>query len=78
MGGDMVQVRFVGGPFDGQTNEVPDPIDPDAVIYWPPGAMPGNADDDVPSDDRVTEYIYKEDGTAHYVGGLVEDDAPAP
>jgi hypothetical protein len=70
----MVQVRFVGGPFDGQTGEISGTVEPDAVIYWPQGASPGEADDRVPGDDDVTEYIYKEDGTAHYVGGLVDGD----
>jgi hypothetical protein len=46
------------------------------VLYWPPGARPGEADDDVPGDDDVAEYIVKEDGSAHYVGGLVGGEAP--
>ncbi|MGH2630827.1 MAG: hypothetical protein ACRDHI_09765 [Actinomycetota bacterium] len=71
----MVQVRFVGGPFDGQTNEISGTIETNAVIYWPQGASPGEADDEVPGDDDVTEYIYAGDGTAHYVGGLIDEDS---
>jgi hypothetical protein len=70
----MVKVRFVGGPFDGQTNEIDGTIETDAVIYWPPGPSPGTAVDDVPGDDDVTEYIYAGDGIARYVGGLVDED----
>ena len=44
------------------------------MIYWPPGASPGTAVDDVPGDDDVTEYIYAGDGIARYVGGLVDED----
>jgi hypothetical protein len=60
----MAQVRFVGGPFDGQTGEV-GTIEPDRVIYWPEGKTPGTAEDDVPGDDDVTEYVLRADGTAH-------------
>ncbi len=74
----MVQVRFVGGPFDEQTHEVEGDLGTNAVIYWPPDATPGEAEDDTPGDDDVTEYIYQGDGTALYVGGLVDETSERP
>jgi hypothetical protein len=70
-----MQVRFVGGPFDGQRHEIDGTLETDAVIYWPPDAGTGRADDAVPGVDDVTEYSYRGDGTAHYVGGLIGEDA---
>ena len=71
-----MEILFIGGPFDGQVQEVDDSLRTGTVIYWPPGARRGRTDDRVPGDDDVTEYVLR-DGTAQYVGGLVGDSGHA-
>ena len=68
-----MRVRFVGGPLDGQTEEVHDDLAPDATIYWPPGADLTVQDDRIPGVDNVVEYLYRGDGSADYVGGLLDE-----
>ncbi len=68
-----MRVRFVGGPLDGQTEEVQDDLAPEATIYWPPGADLTVQDDRVPGVDNVVEYLYRGDGSADYVGGLLDE-----
>ena len=68
-------VRFKGGPLDGRTEEVEGELAPTAVIYWPPGADLTVMEDRVPGVDGVVEYLYRGDGTADYVGGLLEESA---
>ena len=69
-------ILFIGGPLDGQTQELEEEPDDGAVIYWPPDAAPGRHDDDVPGDDGVVEYVVR-GGTAQYVGGLPPPDREA-
>ena len=66
-----MQVRFVGGPLDGRVEEVEDGLEDSAAIFWPPGADLTKQDDRVPGVDDVVEYLYRGDGTAEYVGGLL-------
>ena len=70
-----MQVRFVGGPLDGRTEEVDKDLTPDSTIYWPPGADLTKMEDRVPGVDGVVEYLYRGDGSADYVGGLLEEPA---
>jgi len=67
-----MDVGFVGGPFDGETHVVDPAPETDGVIYWPPDAALDPGRTDVPGDEGAAEYIYRGDGTAAYVGGLVE------
>jgi hypothetical protein len=69
-----MQVRFVGGPLDGRVEEVADDLEPRAAIFWPPGADRTITDDRVPGVDNVVEYLYRGDGTADYVGGMLDAD----
>jgi hypothetical protein len=68
-----MRVRFVGGPLDGQTKDVPDDLKPESAIYWPPGADLTAQEDRVPGVDNVVEYLYRGDGSADYVGGLLDE-----
>ena len=69
-----MQVRFIGGPLDGRTEELADDLEPRAAIFWPPGADVTVTEDDVPGVDNVLEYLYLGDGTAEYVAGLLDNE----
>ena len=69
-----MEVRFRGGPLDGRVEDVADIEVERGIIYWPPGAMNNKHDDDQgPGLDNVVEYLYRGDGTADYVSGLLDD-----
>ena len=68
-----MQVRFVGGPLDGRTEEFDQDLAPNSAIYWPPGADLTRMEDRVPGVDGVVEYLYRGDGCAEYVGGLLDE-----
>jgi hypothetical protein len=71
-----MKVRLNGGPLNGQTLEFPQEQVDRGVLYWPVGSERHPADeDDVPGVDNVVEYIYRGDGSADYVGGLLDDEA---
>jgi hypothetical protein len=69
-----MRVRFIGGPLDGRSEDVEGELKAESVIYWPPGADRTVQEDRVPGVDGVVEYLYQGDGTAEYVGGLLEAD----
>lgn len=69
-----MQVRFVGGPLDGRSEDVEGDLEPKSTIHWPPGADRTRQEDDVPGVDGVVEYLYVGEGKAEYVGGLLETD----
>ena len=69
-----MQVRFVGGPLDGRVEEVEGDLEESSPIFWPPGADLNKQDDRVPGVDDVVEYLYRGDGTADYVGGLLNKE----
>ena len=72
-------VRFNGGPLDGQSQEIGDEPDVGAVITWPPNADVEKHDDEIPGSDDVLEYLYRGQGAADYVGGLLEGSVdPSP
>jgi hypothetical protein len=71
-------VRFNGGPLDGQTQEIADEPDVGAVITWPPNADVEKHDDAIPGSDDVVEYLYRGQGTADYVGGLLDTSVDPP
>jgi hypothetical protein len=73
-----MRVRFVGGPLDGQTKDVQDDLAPESTIYWPPGADLTVQDERVPGVDGVVEYLYRGDGSAEYVGGLLDQEPESP
>jgi hypothetical protein len=67
-----MEARFHGGPLDGQSNEIGEEPLVGATIYWPPRSGPPNDDDEVPGVDDVVEYLYRGEGEAEYVGGLLD------
>ena len=67
-----MQVRFVNGPLDGRVEEIDADLETSPTIYWPLGADLRAQDDRVPGVDDVVEYLYRGDGTAEYVGGLLD------
>jgi hypothetical protein len=67
-----MRVRFIGGPLDGRTEEVEGDLEASPAIYWPPGADLQRQEDRIPGVDDVVEYLYQGDGTAAYVGGLLD------
>jgi hypothetical protein len=69
-----MQVRFVGGPLDGRVEEIEGDLGASAAIFWPPGADLSTQEDRIPGVDGVVEYLYKGDGTAEYVGGLLDTE----
>lgn len=71
-----MDVKFVGGPFDGQVHAIEPEPERDAVVYWPPSAPTGEGSTEIPGMEGVTEYIYRGDGAAHYVGGLALEPDP--
>jgi hypothetical protein len=72
-----MQVRFEGGPLDGQVKEVADDLAKEgAAIYWPPD-RPDVAQPDVPGDVGIVEYLSRGDGTAAYVSGVLPGSPPA-
>lgn len=66
-----MEVRFNGGPFDGQTREIGDEPEKGQTITWPPIADPTKQEDAIPGVDDYVEYLYRGDGSADYVGGLM-------
>lgn len=73
-----MKVRFRDGPLDGMVEDVADTEVERGIIYWPPGAMNDKHDDDgAPGLDNIVEYVYRGDGSADYVSGLL-DDADLP
>lgn len=66
-------VRFNGGPLEGQSLEIGDEPEEGATITWPPNAELTKHDDGVPGEDDVVEYLYRGQGTADYVGGLLDE-----
>ncbi len=70
-----MRVRFVGGPLDGQSKDVRDDLTAESTIYWPPGADLTAQEDRVPGVDNVVEYLYRGDGSAEYVGGLLDQES---
>jgi hypothetical protein len=68
-----MEVRFNGGPLDGQSKEIGDEPEEGHTIRWPPDADPTEQEDAVPGVDNVVEYLYRGDGSADYVGGLLGD-----
>jgi hypothetical protein len=69
-----MQVRLVGGPLDGRVEEVDADLEDSAASFWPPSADLTKQDDRVPGVDDVVEYLYRGDGTAEYVGGLLDPE----
>ncbi len=67
-----MDVRFNGGPLDGQTKDVGDEPEDGGMILWPPDATLTD-DDAVPGNDNVVEYLYRGNGTADYVSGLLDE-----
>jgi hypothetical protein len=67
-----MRVRFTGGPLDGRTEDVEGDLEASPTIYWPPGADLHRQEDRTPGVDGVVEYLYRGDGTADYVGGLLD------
>ena len=71
-----MKVRLNGGPLNGQTLDFHQEQIDRGVLYWPVGSERQAVDeDDVPGVDDVVEYIYRGDGGADYVGGLLDDEA---
>jgi hypothetical protein len=70
-----MQVRFVGGPLDGRLEGVDADLEANAAIFWPPDADLEKQEDRVPGVDDVVEYLYRGDGVAEYVGGLLDAGA---
>lgn len=73
-----VLVRFNGGPLDGQSHEIADEPDVGAAITWPPNADIATHDDAIPGSDDVVEYLYRGQGSADYVGGLLDPSVDPP
>ena len=71
-------VRFNGGPLDGRSEEIGDEPEVGAVITWPPNADVDKHDDTIPGSDDVVEYLYRGQGTADYVGGLLDASVDPP
>ena len=71
-------VRFNGGPLDGQSEEIGDEPDVGATITWPPNADLTKHEDVIPGADDVVEYLYRGQGAADYVGGLLDAGADPP
>ena len=66
-----MQVRFVGGPLDGEVREIDDERARNgATIYWPPDRHDVE-EPRVPGDVGVVEYLSRGDGTAEYVSGVL-------
>jgi hypothetical protein len=68
-----MQVRFVGGPLDGRVEDVGGDLESSPTIFWPPGRDLDRQEDRIPGVDDVVEYLYRGDGTAEYVGGVLGD-----
>ncbi len=71
-------VRFNGGPLDGQSHEIADEPDVGAAITWPPNADADKHDDAIPGADDIVEYLYRGQGSADYVGGLLDPGVDTP
>ena len=71
-----MRVTMRGGPLDGQEREIEDEtLTPEHPIFLPPDAPRGadaKHEDDIPGDDDLVEYIYRGEGLADYVSGLVD------
>ena len=72
-----MQVRFTGGPLDGETKEIGSEPEVGRTIHWPPDATPTTHDDTIPGADDILEYLYRGDGEADYVAGLLNAEASA-
>jgi hypothetical protein len=68
-----MEVRFNGGPLDGRSIEIGDEPGEGQTIRRPPNADPTEQEDAVPGAHDVVEYMYRGDGIADYVGGLLDD-----
>jgi hypothetical protein len=71
-------VRFNGGPLDGQSHEISDEPAVGGTIIWPPNADLAKHDDAIPGSDDVVEYLYRGNGAADYVGGLLDPSVDTP
>jgi hypothetical protein len=60
-----LEVLFIGGPHDGQVQEIDDSLQAGAVIAR--SAPTGPSDDRSHGDEEMTEYVLR-DGTAQYIG----------
>jgi hypothetical protein len=69
-----MEVRFNGGPLDGQSKEVGDEPGEGHTIFWPLNAATTEQEDAVPGADDVVEYLYRGHGSADYVGGLLDGE----
>ena len=49
-----------------------------ATIIWPPNADLAKHDDAIPGSDDVVEYLYRGNGAADYVGGLLDPSVDTP
>ena len=59
-------------------SEHPDEPAVGATMIWPPNADLTKHDDAIPGSDDVVEYLYRGNGAADYVGGLLDPSVDTP
>lgn len=75
-----MKITFVGGPLDGQVEEVPISGAGKEVIYWPPGERGATPERHTLVHDGLFEYLSRGDGSekADYVAGIPKGAAEEP
>ncbi len=64
-----MQVKFVGGPLDGETRELPELDVVDGSVIQLPSEF-SHDDPQLPGDETLISYLHEGDGMARYVGGI--------
>jgi hypothetical protein len=75
-----MKITFVGGPLDGQIEDVDITGDGREVIYWPPGAQDEAPEGHAKVHEGLFEYLSRGDGSgmADYVAGIPKGAAEEP
>ena len=75
-----MRITFVGGPLDGQIEEVAITGAGKEVIYWPPAAREESPEGHARVREGLFEYLSRGDGSAKadYVAGIPKGSAGEP
>ena len=75
-----MKITFVGGPLDGQVEEIDIAGTGEEVIYWPPGAREESPNGHALVHEGLLEYLSRGDGSAKadYVAGIPKGSAEEP
>jgi hypothetical protein len=75
-----MKITFVGGPLEGQVEDIDITGTGKEVIYWPPGAREESPEKHARVHDGFFEYLSRGDGSgmADYVAGISKGSADEP